>query len=152
MDLMKHVNRLFTKAIKKYAEVQGIVIPDFNEFVIANKGKFMLELTYLYSSYEDILFITASSIIADGFPADFDFEIKYRRKPALYLKLGEYDLELVLDDAGSIATAKDDKSWKILAVEAHDIIQENSVELGFFHMAKEAKMHKDRLVKHLGLK
>ncbi|HND85102.1 MAG TPA: hypothetical protein PLU50_04805, partial [Pseudobdellovibrionaceae bacterium] len=95
MTLLERADKMITKAIERHEKVQGIVIPDFEEFVLKNGVEFIRELTYLYLTYEEILFLAIFSIIKETFQSDLDFEIEIKKKPALYLKFSDYDLELM---------------------------------------------------------
>lgn len=152
MTLLDHADKILTKAVKKYEKVQGIVIPDYDAFAIKNGEEFIRELTYLYLPYEEVLFLTIFWIINESFPNDFDFEIETKNKPALYLRFSDYDLELMQGENEIVGATEDDRSWKLLSTQAHHIVHQSALELGFHHLAKKAMKHRDRLIKHLNQK
>ena len=152
MNLLEHADKMLSKAIEMHEKVQGIVIPDFEEFALKNGVEFIRELTYLYLPYEEVLFLAIFSIVKESFQNDFDFEVETEKKPALYLKFSGYDLELMQGESEIIGVTEDDRSWKLLSTEAHHIIHQSALNLGFHHLAKKAMKHRDRLIRHLNQK
>ncbi|MBL7672367.1 MAG: hypothetical protein JNM39_17940 [Bdellovibrionaceae bacterium] len=152
MTLLERADKMITKAIERHEKVQGIVIPDFEEFVLKNGVEFIRELTYLYLTYEEILFLAIFSIIKETFQSDLDFEIEIKKKPALYLKFSDYDLELMQGENKIVGITEDDRSWKLLSTEGHHMVHQIALKFGFHHLAKKASKNRDRLIRHLNQK
>ncbi len=152
MTLLEHFDHVIEKAITKHAEANGIVIPDYDKFASTNGKEYIFELIYLYSSYEDLLLMTISAIMIKADKEDLDCDVEFKKKPALYLKFGEYNLKLRLKVDGDIATTKDDRSWMVMSVEGHYHIEQNASAMGFLGVAKKAKKYRKQLLRHLDLK
>jgi hypothetical protein len=87
-----------------------------------------------------------------GVPDDFDSDVEFKKKPALYLKFCEYELLLYRNKGGDIPTTKDDQNWMMMSAEAHYQIQLTATAMGYFGVAKKAKNYRKQLRRYLGLK